>query len=690
VKGQEKHPVLPLVRVTRELILGAGSVAEAERRHAELLRARADGIEAERHDALRCGWNAPIWYVMWALLGMARRGEDWVRRTGMEWDEWARRTRERLGFADRVRVLLVSGANRSGKSEGAAKTVMETLMGAPMRNVWCFHTGEDSSRDQQQPLIWKMMPPQYRVRDVRGRETYIAYKRKTGFAERSFVLPNGGMGGFKFYGQETFAHEGAELDGIWADELIPPDLLETMTARTATRDGFFLVTFTPVSGWTATVQMFLQGAETTMWEPGFALPADGKEPDEARGLGFRDAEDREGAGLYGIEAVAREDCLRWAWPDWKPGYERVDRAGLAVARMRDGREFELVPRAMRCARLNWGVLFFHPFDNPYGNPRAVWEQWVGQPRDKRLQRLYGKPTKTWASQFPKFSRSVHVVPAGAIPGEGENYMLIDPTPGGRPWACLWIRATRAGCYVYREWPGRDYVPGLGVMGPWAVPSGAKNGVNDGRRGSGQDPIGWGIRAYLREWGRLEGWTAEALRAAEKVGERPPAPGAVGQGGGDPDGDEPEERADGWLPGDVVPRRRMFDAAEEVDAGADGYLDDGAREKIEQRYIDSRAASSPRMENDRPRTLMHDLLDAGLDVALTPGDDIEEGVRLVNSLLDYDQEKPVSATNRPGLFFSDECVNTIFAVENWMGADGNKGATKDWVDLLRYFALLGVA
>ena len=43
-------------------------------------------------------------------------------------------------------------------------------------------------------------------------------------------------------------------------------------------------------------------------------------------------------------------------------------------------------------------------------------------------------------------------------------------------------------------------------------------------------------------------------------------------------------------------------------------------------------------------------------------------------------------NEPRLFISSECVNSIYALKEWTGADGRKGALKDVIDVLRYAVL----
>ena len=62
-----------------------------------------------------------------------------------------------------------------------------------------------------------------------------------------------------------------------------------------------------------------------------------------------------------------------------------------------------------------------------------------------------------------------------------------------------------------------------------------------------------------------------------------------------------------------------------------------------------------------------------------------------SALDYDDKRPVDYFNCPTLLISAACVNTIYALQTWTGysLQGKRsleGATKDPIDLLRYFFL----
>jgi len=307
-------------------------------------------------------------------------------------------------------------------------------------------------------------------------------------------------------------------------------------------------------------------------------------------------------------------------------------------------DFEMVPRVMKCFRPGHGVVFFHVSDNPFAPPANVLEKVKGKPKVWIRERWYGIANKMVSARFPKFNVNVHVLPAASIPKKGTNYHIVDPASGRNFWQ-HWIRRTPEAYYVYREWPGNYEIPEIGVPEPWALPDGKKP---DGKAGRGQDTFGYGLEDYKREWARLERWkdwqVATGAAPAEGNKSRP---------------------AREWNPGR------------------------GAEETIELRYMDSRFASTPKIEADRPTTLLEEFADIGVDFIPAPGDDIAEGVQLLNDLLAYDPEKPVDFFNKPKLYVSAECVNTIFALQNWTGKDGAKGAMKDVVDTLRYMALAGL-
>lgn len=627
------HPVLGLPTPAQMAAMGHD-------KWAQLMLEREERILKERAEPFPHWFEPPIWKVCDALLGF-----PWVDPV------WAEKMRKHLGFDKPVKILLINGGNRGGKSEYASDRVMRVLRYWktywPERHepasAWCLHSTLPMSKKYQQPLFYQALPPELRGKDIKSKETYITYKQKTGFSEDNFVLPGGADCSFKAYEQDVKGIEGGNIDIIWPDELVPADWVETMELRIAERAGWMIVTFTPVQGYTETVRMFQDGAQVVQESTAYLLPKDGGEPDVARALGLTAAELAEVKRAEADKRAAYcpqsrpEDCNLW-----------LDTPG--AVRAEDGREFETVPRVMKCVGSSpeqpRACVFFYTADNPYGNPKSVWATISGKAAEFKRERFYGVANKVFSARFPKFNLKVHIVPANAIPQEGTNYHVIDPCDG-RNFFQGWFRRTPNRVYLYREWPGGYAIPDVGLPGAWALPSGKHP---DGKRGPAQNSFGWGHLRYKLEIARLEGWTEYA-----------------------------SARPDGLSEEDWREQQRAWHEA------------NGAREVIQERFIDSRFASTPKMQDDKPVTLIEEFAELGLNFTPTPGDDISEGVQMVQNALDYDVDKPVDYFNCPELLISAECVNTIYALQTWTGysAQGKRsleGATKDPIDILRYFFL----
>lgn len=656
MKGIEGHPRIRPPGYDDVQAESAVSGIKEEAALEKLMRMRAASIAAEEADPLRRGWEPPIWHVCDALLGF-----EWCydgaflreleRRLGLGWSEFCGRMRERLGYKEPVKMLLVMGGNRAGKSEYAAKRGMQTMVEKAGARVYAFHMSEPRSKRDQQPLFWNYMPYEWKTQTAEV-TTYIKYKKKTGFADNSFILPNGSEGVFLNYMQDKdTALQGLEGDLALADELIPADWVEDLLLRLATRAGKGVLTFTPVNGYTPTVKLFCDGAQAVRRVSARLCPLDGGDADEAGALGLADGEYRE---LWAAVEKKRVPLVPQSVPEdvigWLEKEGRGDRG-----EEKGGRVFEETPRVLKCVDPRKAVVYFNPSDNPYGNPKEVAATLRGKPRWYVRERFYGVAEKTISVMIPKFSRVVHVVRAAGIPAGGTNYMFYDPA-SERNSFMLWMRRCGKDAYLYREWPGKYAIPGVGVPGPWAIPSGRKDGRNDGAPGEGQRPaFGFGNARYKFEMARLEGWEDwKRWRGDRNAGVTPAVPGGAGRGA----------------------TREEYPAEEELAAWDER---NGADEVITSRFIDSRAASAPRIEKDRPVTLQTLFDELHVFFFLTPGADICDGVAKINSALDWQE-----GVNPPHFFVSEECENSIYALENWMNADGQNGACKDPIDLMRYF------
>lgn len=649
----QTHPVIPapdLVQIQNAMATMPDGARNAEAALSMVLTKRAKVIAAEEFDPLHCGWEPGIWLVVRALVDWPWCHKGWEiiirRRLNMTWPQFKTAILAKLGFKEYVKMVLVLGGQRSGKSELGAKLAMEMISQQPQSTVVAMHMSGPRSVMEQQPLFWKFMPPEWR-KQTQTAEAYIKYKLKTGFADASFITPILSQGRFVNYTQDMdTAIQGLELNFVSPDELIPPDWIENLVFRLSTRTGKAVIGFTPVNGYTPSVQIFLEGAVPAITSPAFLCPTDGKDRNEPAALGLTAEEYAEIVDSARDKRAATapqsrpEDVLNWLSEEPAPDQDL------------HGRTFECMPRVLRCRDPRKAVVFFWSSDNPYGNPKEV----AADLRVKTVsgmggvkERFYGMPDRVAHGKFPKFKRQTHVIPARAVPATGLNYLFMDPANGRNPFM-TWIRINGGKAFVYREWPGQDWIPEVGVPGPWAIPSGRKEGLNDGARGEAQTPWGFGTLRLKFEVARLENWSA--YRAWQKT-----------------------EEAD---------RDRIPDL-EDIDDWEQGS-DDG--EIIETRYVDSRAASNPRMERDRPVTMQTDLERIGLYFDLTPGNDIGEGIDRLNALLDYTltpgDTSGTNYLNAPRLHISDACENTIYAVENWKWEDGEQGACKDPIDNLRYF------
>jgi len=192
------------------------------------------------------------------------------------------------------------------------------------------------------------------------------------------------------------------------------------------------------------------------------------------------------------------------------------------------------------------------------------------------------------------------------------------------WAALFPNGKKL---IFREWPSFGhagaYIQGVGDPGPWAIAGDAHDGV----RGEAQDGFGFGLARYKEEI---------------------------------------LEKEDG--------------------------------EEVRERWMDSRYGNAPQQEREGSKTLIEQMLELEMEfLAATSEKTIlntnDGSIDMINSLLYYDTRLKIgefnpttSRANEPQLLISELCPNTIYALKNWTGKDGQKGACKDPIDDLRMLVL----
>jgi hypothetical protein len=437
-----EHPVLSLPSLADvRRLAGQGEAGIA--RLGEILGRRAEMIRLEREDPLRFGFEPETYKRARALLAEP------------DCDE-----------------LLLMGGNREGKSHFAAKWCVERLVNKEGAVAAFFHSSEKSSIDQQQPLVHRFLPPEWRGLNKRERAVYLSYARATGFSNFKFILPNKSMGLFFNYKQDVGVMEGYEFDAVWMDELVPLAFLEALSFRLSReRRMQLLITFTPVRGYTPVIASYVGGAEVVETRRAELLPAD-------------------------------RQLVR----------------GCPAGHM---------PFVMRGRRAGSRVLFFHIGMNPYGAEEGVARKLEGRPEGDVKIRAYGWADKLTGAAFARFSRKTHAIPrekfAEIERRGGTRFCVIDPG-GAKNWFVKWYFATPEGwTIVYREWPD------LARHGEWALaPAELAHGGTrvDWRPGPAQRAeAGRGIVGYKRLLLELEGavWREDTgawdFSRAEKISRR---------------------------------------------------------------------------------------------------------------------------------------------------------------------------
>jgi hypothetical protein len=113
------------------------------------------------------------------------------------------------------------------------------------------------------------------------------------------------------------------------------------------------------------------------------------------------------------------------------------------------------------------------------------------------------------------------------------------------------------------------------------------------------------------------------------------------------------------------------------------------EDIWERYIDPRAGGTKAVTEDGGVTLIEMLDNGEIPMHFLPsaGIRIDQGIAMINDGFAYDMSKDLSEDNKPKLYISEKCQNLIYCIKEWTGMDGEKGATKDPIDCLRYLLVM---
>tara|TARA_R110000868_G_scaffold198_4_gene1965 strand:- start:3206 stop:4921 length:1716 start_codon:yes stop_codon:yes gene_type:complete len=363
-------------------------------------------------------------------------------------------------------MLAVFGGNGAAKTVFSIWLAIKMMVENPGFKVLFLHEAEQASINVHQKFSYDYLPVNWKPTDSfkvkKGLTTKINYSLADGFTNNKFVLPNGSIAQFAFYGQDVGDYEGGGWNLIVADENLPLGWLKTLLFRLPRVGGKFIWTFTPIKGITPAVKHVVDGARTV--------------------------EHRRAELLTESHRVSDAQ-------DWPAGH---------------------MPTVQESVLPGVKILYFFPEDNPFSG----YEQMKAlAPTISTLdieRRFYGYARNTVRAMFPLFGK-VNILPPAKIPDLSALtcYHVLDPA-GRRNFFQIWLGVDEQGRhFVYREWPDVE------TLGEWAVPSEDKKKW-DGEEGPAQPTLGYGVIEYKRliltlEGNRLEsdGWVMEGEEVFER-------------------------------------------------------------------------------------------------------------------------------------------------------------------------------
>ena len=150
-------------------------------------------------------------------------------------------------MADRRRIRLVHGGNRSGKTELGAVETLRRALEAPCE-IWAVTTDYGTSVEVQQAKIFKYLPRTPTGAPDPALLNYAVYSPENGFTNRVLRFANGSLLRFHSCDQQRRRLQGTSLDFVWFDEEPAEDIFKECLMRTLDRSGRVLLTLTPLSG----------------------------------------------------------------------------------------------------------------------------------------------------------------------------------------------------------------------------------------------------------------------------------------------------------------------------------------------------------------------------------------------------------------------------------------------------------
>lgn len=607
------------------------------------------GLDPKREAARRCGSNALPGTAPTLCPELAEIFEDWKRTPHFQ-SFGPEMQAALLSLPEEVQrqmffVWIGLGGNRATKSELCAWLTVETAVRVPGVTCFCVSETLATSRKTQQALIWKYLPLEIKKLNDKPdpRKIFkLSYTLSNGFgtAEPRVTLPNGSQLVFTTYNMEpakqlegvTLGSKRGRAVGMWLDESATTGWFDAGRRRARFSGAVVLWSFTPVAGMTPAIKQAVGEARTVQSFPSELLSQE-------------------------VRHVA--DCPRGHVPY------------LAMP-ITDGAIVHYFPAQFNPFGTHAGT-FYDAVKADCRNADGTWKA------SKYVLRIaHGYTEDVTGRAFPGFGAR-HIVTLAQVPARLTLYQFTDPHRT-KPYATIWVgvtpgRSDECDYYILRDCPDEQR------FGEWAVPTQRETNDEtrkgwDGDPGPAAKPIGWGVARYKQEWLDLERIKVpDVLKQWE-----------AGHG---------EETLDSLLKEHLaVPWHRPI-VRQALLSGAE--LDE-LRETIHERFMDARFANAQdTTESDGLTTLARRFDEPHqfggrilprmfIRGIVGHGHTVEDGLPLVNDLLDWDKDADyIPRINAPRLFVLDSCKQVRWMFENYTTKAGEEGACKEWADLMRHLA-----
>lgn len=111
------------------------------------------------------------------------------------------------------------------------------------------------------------------------------------------------------------------------------------------------------------------------------------------------------------------------------------------------------------------------------------------------------------------------------------------------------------------------------------------------------------------------------------------------------------------------------------------------EDIFERIVDPRMGSATVREKEGESNIITTMANLGFVMRPAPGVEIETGIAKINDALSWDDTSPMTLQNKPKLYVSDRCDNTITCLLEYSGQSRTEHF-KDYIDCIRYLMVSG--